>query len=214
MDKHLFLFGGGSPFTKKFALRFVKLSSPGKIVLIYLDGGEVVIPRYTQLLKELGHENFSYISLPSTPIGGAMQTIQESSGIIICGGDSIAYAENIVDTPISKSVQSAYYNGIPVAGFSAGALISPEICVISSRDSGLDYYQKRKGLGLIRDTLIAVHFSQWNEQAHLEQIITDISTTYNFGIDENSGLYFHNGCLQEIDGSVYSIKNGSLIQLN
>lgn len=215
MDRHLYLFGGGSPFTPIFARQFVQQCSSGKIVLLYLDGGELIIPRYTSLLMELGHKKFCNQPLPSTPVDEVVKNIEVCSGIIICGGDSIAYAEAIVDTPISNAVQNAYRNGIPIAGFSAGALISPEVCVISSRDSGLDSYQKRKGLGLIGDTLVAVHFTQWNEQNHLKEITTDIPTSYNYGIDENTGLYFQNEILQQTDGGdVYSIKNGSLIQIN
>ncbi|WP_010096035.1 Type 1 glutamine amidotransferase-like domain-containing protein [Ornithinibacillus scapharcae] len=215
MDRHLFLFGGGSPFTPKFARKYVGLCSSGKIILLYLDGGDAFIPRYTSLLKELGHKSFCNQPLPSTPKEEVIQNIQDCSGIIICGGDSIAYAEAIVDTPISTAVQSAYQIGIPIAGFSAGALISPEVCVISSRDSGLDSYQKRAGLGLVRDTLIAVHFTQWNERNHLEQITTAIPSTHNYGIDENTGLYFHNGTLQQTDGGdVFTINNGSLIKIN
>ncbi|WP_051359451.1 Type 1 glutamine amidotransferase-like domain-containing protein [Paucisalibacillus globulus] len=102
-----------------------------------------------------------------------------------------------------------------MAGFSAGALISPDICVISARDAGAERYNKRKGLGLLPDTLLAVHFTQWNEQEHLERITNDIPTAYNYGIDENTGLYFIHGDLVEIEGEgVYSMKKGSLMQIH
>jgi cyanophycinase len=215
MDNHLFLFGGGSPFTPRFAGKFVSKCSKGSIVILFLDGGEPIIPRYTNLLEEYGHHEFTYIPLPSTSVESAIKLINKSAGIIICGGDSIGYADNIVDTPISEAVRVAYEKGIPIAGFSAGALISPEICVISARDSERMEYLKRKGLGLIQDTLIAVHFTQWNEHDHLKQITAEISTTYNYGIDENTGLYVKNGILEEIEGGgVYTIKKGSLIQIH
>ncbi|WP_047983824.1 Type 1 glutamine amidotransferase-like domain-containing protein [Ornithinibacillus californiensis] len=215
MNKHLFLFGGGSPFTSEFARKFVGLSLGGNIAILYLDGGEPIIPRYTNLLELYGQYTFTHIPLPSTSVEEASNLVENSTGIIICGGDSIGYADHIVDTPISEAVRVAYEKGIPIAGFSAGALISPEICVISARDSGRMEYLKRKGLGLIQDTLIAVHFSQWNEQDHLKQITAEISTTYNYGIDENTGLYVKNGILEEIEGGgVYTIKKGSLIQIH
>ncbi|WP_096272803.1 Type 1 glutamine amidotransferase-like domain-containing protein [Paucisalibacillus globulus] len=215
MDKYIFLFGGGSPFTNKFAKKFVELSKGGTIAILFLDGGEPIIPRYTDLLEENHHHNFSYIPLPSTPVEQAIEQINQSKGIIICGGDSIRYAENIVDTPISEAVRGAYLMGKPIAGFSAGALISPEVCVISARDSGRREYYKRAGLGLLRDTMLAVHFTQWNEEAHLRKITSDIPTTYNYGIDENTGLYFKNDSLQEIEGGgVYSINKRSLIQID
>jgi cyanophycinase len=215
MDKHLFLFGGGSPFTTEFARKFVELSKGGKIAILFLDGGEPIMPRYTNLLEEFRHHDFTYIPRPSIPVEQATSQIENSTGIIICGGDSIGYADHIVDTPISKAIRAIHENGVPVAGFSAGALISPDICVISARDAGLKKYQKRKGLGLIQDTLIAVHFTQWNEQHHLKQITIDIPTAYNYGIDENTGLYLKNGHLEKIEGEgVYSMKNGSLIQIH
>ena len=215
MDKHLFLFGGGSPFTNKFARKFVELSSGEQIAILFLDGGEPIIPRYTNLLEEFGHHQFSYIPLPSTRIEETIILISQSKGIIICGGDSMGYADNIVDTPISNAIRQAFEIGIPIAGFSAGALISPEVCVVSARDSGLKQYERRKGLGLLPDTLIAVHFTEWNEQHHLKQITNDISSTFNYGIDEDTGIYFKNGSLLEIEGrGVYSMKKGSLIQIH
>ncbi|GGA63913.1 hypothetical protein GCM10008025_04690 [Ornithinibacillus halotolerans] len=214
MNKHLFLFGGGSPFTPNFAMEFVKLCSGGDIAILFLDGGEPIMPRYTNLLEEIGHHDFTYIPLPSTPIDHAISKINQSSGVIICGGDSLGYANCIVDTPISRSVIQAYENGIPIAGFSAGALISPEVCVVSARDSGLQNYVKRKGLGLLPDTLVAVHFTEWNEVNHLKQITHDIPSTYNYGIDEQTGMYFHNETLVDMEGrGVYTMKNGSLMQM-
>ncbi|WP_042143956.1 Type 1 glutamine amidotransferase-like domain-containing protein [Paucisalibacillus sp. EB02] len=215
MDKHLFLFGGGSPFTKAFAKKFAELSTGGPIAILFLNGGEPIIPRYTNLLEEFHHHEFTNIPLPLTLVEKAINLINQSKGIIICGGDSIGYAENIVDTPISEAIRGAYENAVPIAGFSAGALISPEVCVISARDSGLEKYYKRDGVGLLSDTLIAVHFTQWDEQDHLRQITSDFPTTYNYGIDENTGLYFKDDNLQEIEGGgVYSIKEGSLIQIH
>lgn len=215
MDKHLFLFGGGSPFTAIFAKEFMELTSPGPIAILFIDGGEPIIHRYTDRLSNFSQAEYSNVPLPSTPVEEAISIIKGSNGIIICGGDTAKYADCIVDTEIADAVRNAYEKGIPVAGFSAGALISPELCVISARDGGWDHYQKRTGLGLIKDTLIAVHFTQWNEQEHLTQLTRDIHSAHNYGIDEQTGIYFKNGNLQAFDGGhVYTMEKGSLIQLH
>ncbi|MFS0673204.1 Type 1 glutamine amidotransferase-like domain-containing protein [Ornithinibacillus sp. 179-J 7C1 HS] len=215
MDKHLFLFGGGSPFTERFAKKFVDLSSGGQVAILFLDGGEPIVHRYTDRLEELGQEDFSYIPMPSTSVENTINIINSCTGLIICGGESAKYAECIVDTKIADAVRDVFAKGIPIAGFSAGALISTEICVISARDGGWEHYLKRNGLGLLKDTLIAVHFSEWNEEEHLRKITSDMETIYNYGIDEQTGIYFKNDIIHAFDGGhVFTLEKGSLIQLH
>lgn len=219
MDKHLFLFGGGPPFSSNMAKTFVKEVSrenmPVSILFIERDGWEQYIPKYTQELEKLGINKFNYLPLPSMPVKKVIEHIKNSSGIIIGGGDTNAYADYIVETAISTAIKERYESGIPVAGFSAGALITPKHCIISFRDNEQSEFQQRNGLGLVSDIVIAVHFTEWNEEAHLKKAVNLFPEYINYGIDEETGMYFLNEDLKDIEGKgVYSLENEVLRKLN
>lgn len=219
MDKHLFLFGGGPPFTLNMAKRFVEITSqksaPVSILVVEREGWEEYMPRYTQALKDLGLNEFFYLPLPVTPVEDVIKAIKNSSGIFIGGGDTNLYADYIVETSIASAIKDSYEWGIPVAGFSAGALISPDLCIISPKDNVECVFQHRKGLGLIGNVLIAVHFTEWDEEDHLRNAVNAFSNNDNYGIDEETGIYFRNGQLETTEGNgVYTIENEILKRIN
>lgn len=219
MNTHLFLFGGAPPFTTKMAKNFVKIASrsdgPVSILFIEREGWEKYMSRYTCELEDFGLKDFDYLPLPSTPIEKVQNCLRNSSGIMIGGGNTNVYADYIVETPISTVIQEKYEEGTPIAGFSAGALISPEICIISAKDNDQNVFQSRKGLGLLSDVSIAVHFSQWNDEAHLRHAVKQFKHLYNYGIDENTGVYLRNGQIEATEGDgVYRIKNDVLYTIN
>lgn len=219
MDRHLFLFGGGPPFTASQAKLFAKISSqsndPVSILFVEREGWEEYMPVYTRELEKLGIHNFLYLPLPTTPVEQVVKCIANSSGIIIGGGDTNLYADYIVETDISKMIKERYESGIPVAGFSAGALISLEQCIISPKDNEQNEFQHRNGLGLLLNVLIAVHFSEWNDEDHLKNAANHFSDYVYYGIDERTGMYFLNGHLESTEGEgVYRLENGIINKIN
>ncbi|NQX48494.1 Type 1 glutamine amidotransferase-like domain-containing protein [Paenibacillus tritici] len=165
MDKHLFLNGGGPPFTHGMARRFAGLMAAGPVAVLFEEREDWpdYMPAYMQPLVDAGLSEFCYLPLKSTEVSTAMQSLGASGGIIIGGGDTDLYADLIVDTPIGEVIRQRYESGVPVAGFSAGALISPERCVISAKDNESRQFKHRKGLHLIPELLLSVHFTQWDE---------------------------------------------------
>lgn len=218
MDKHLFLFGGGPPFTPNMVKRFLaakKSSEPVAILFVERDGWEEYMSNYTNELIDFGLKDFHVIPLPSTPIDEVISCVTNSSGIIINGGDTNLYADYIVDTPIAAAIKECYESGIPVAGFSAGALISPKVCIISPKDNDQNEFQQRKGLGLISNVVIAVHFTQWNDKDHLQESVNKYNDYTNYGIDEDTGIYLVNGGLEAIEGyGVYQVVDDTLLKLH
>ncbi|MFA1819413.1 Type 1 glutamine amidotransferase-like domain-containing protein [Virgibacillus oceani] len=219
MNKHLFLHGGSPPFTIKMAQKFTKKISVTNafisILFVERDGWEQYMPKYTHRLDQLGFNQFYYLPLPSTPIEIVTDCLKNSAGIIIGGGDTNLYADYIIDTSISSTIKERYESGIPVAGFSAGALISPELCIISSKDNEQNEFQYRKGLGLISEVLIAVHFTQWNDEDHLKHAVNTIKCHKNYGIDEGTCVYFFNEEVHSMEGNgVYSLENDILRKIH
>ncbi|MBP2239520.1 cyanophycinase [Cytobacillus eiseniae] len=218
MNTHLFLFGGSPPFTKKMAKLFAEKvkgrGNPVSILIVNRVGWEEYMPKYTKEIEGYGIHHFHYLPLPTTSTEQVIQCIKNSSGIIIGGGNTNLYADYLVDTPISKTIKECFHSGVPVAGFSAGALISPSICVISPKDNKQNEFQFRQGLGLITDHLLAVHFMEWNDEEHLMKAVKRFSTSYNYGINEESCAYFLDGQLKATEGNgVYSFEQDLLVEI-
>ncbi|GAA0603416.1 Type 1 glutamine amidotransferase-like domain-containing protein [Virgibacillus siamensis] len=217
MTRHLFVFGSGPPFTSGMAERFSGIVSEmeGVVSVLFIEREGMdwreYMPVFTQPLMDAGVCNFRYLPLLSTPVMEICESIEQSAGILIGGGDTNLYADYIADTELGGVMKARYEKGVPVAGFSAGALISPEQCVISPNDNTEGIFQCRQGLGLVQNVLLAVHFSQWNDETHLRKAAGTFPDWLNFGIDEKTGVYFRNGKYISAEGNgVYSIDKGLL----
>lgn len=207
--RHLFLFGGSPPFSKKFGKKFadLSLSNNGKVAILFTerDGWEAYMQLYTSILEENTIERFFYLPLSPNTGHAALQELSSCTGVIISGGETELYRNYIVDTPIGKRVTEMYENGTPVAGFSAGALISPLNCVIPPIDNSRSEHLFLNGLGLIRDCVISVHFSKWKEEENIKEALARLDAPIGYGIDDDEGLYFENEVLSETEGDNYYI---------
>lgn len=195
-DRHLFLFGGSPPFSKNLGKKFSEfsLSEKGKIAILFIirDGWEKYMQKYTSVLEDNGLKQFSYIALSSSPDHATIKELKTCTGIIICGGETELYRKFIVDTLIGEQVIQMYHDGVPIAGFSAGALISPESCVISPVDNVKKEHLFLKGLGLISDCVISVHFSKWDEEENLKLAMKEVNAPIGYGIDDEGCLFLKN----------------------
>ncbi|SPN76442.1 Type 1 glutamine amidotransferase-like domain-containing protein [Brochothrix thermosphacta] len=206
MTTNLFLFGGGPPFTNKLAERFRKIAKKhtGKVVVLYIEKNlqkdKTYTKKYINTLRKKGYNDFCVLPLGTTKVAEVVAEVENSAGIIIGAGNTLVYAKHIVDTAIGKAIKDAYERGVPVAGFSAGALISPNECVISPRDNKERLFKQRKGLGLLNNTVLVAHYQQWEESKHLRETATAFPTFQNYGINEHTGIYFRDGTFFEMEG--------------
>lgn len=204
MERHLFLFGSGPPFTKKLAARYASLAG-GKsatVALLYEENGNIERDQslYTEDLKKQGVDNFLFLPLKEDPDQKMIEELKTCTAIIVGGGNTEKYQQTIVDTAWGEVIQSHYQAGRPVAGFSAGALISPKHCVISPKDNPTGSQLYKKGLGLLSEQVISVHFDTWEEEFSLKIAMKKTNTNYGYGIDEGTGIYFINEKVEETDG--------------
>jgi len=141
------------------------------------------------------------------------EQLAKCGGIVIGGGDTENYIAEIVHTPIGKVIQRQFKKGVPVAGFSAGAIIAMEKSYLSAKDNREQRPVVKEGLGLQAHTKIAVHFSEWQEEEHL-RLLAKESNDDHYGIDEQSGMYVKNGKMESIDGKgVYLLKDDKFYKL-
>jgi cyanophycinase len=209
--RHLFLQGGGPPFGEQFAKKFADLSfgERGKVGILFVEreGWQDYMPNYTGNLAGNGVDKFFYYLLTETPSSEDIHELRSCTGIVIGGGDTERYRGCIVDTAVGKLVKERYSEGVPVAGFSAGALISPEHCVIPPMDNAENEHLFLAGLGLIKDCVISVHYTFWNEEDNLKAAVAKAGVSVGYGIDDEAGLYFENEILSSIDGGeVYTFE--------
>lgn len=217
MDNHLFLFGSGPPFTPRLAKQFASLiatEQPISIMFLERDGWKDYMPIVTEPLEQVGRHHFTYIPLQSAPIEKAIRLLKESSGVIICGGDTNTYADFIVDSELGQVIKELYMEGRPITGFSAGALICPNKCIISAKDNDKQEYQLRKGVGLLSNTVLAVHLTEWDDEEHFSQMVSQFPFYQNFGLHEKTGIRLLNEELIDMEGKgVYSVQNKRLVKI-
>lgn len=203
-NRHLFLFGGSPPFTSTLGRVFanVSLNKEANIAILFLerDGWETYMKKYTNVLEENNIKEFVYLPLNTTSKHTVVKMLKKCTGIIIGGGETEVYRNYIVDTEIGDLIKKRYDEGTPVAGFSAGALISPANCVISPIDNSKREHLFLSGLGLIKNCIVSVHFTKWNEEKNIKAALKTLNIPLGYGIDDGVGLYFENEFLSEADG--------------
>ncbi|WP_449621076.1 Type 1 glutamine amidotransferase-like domain-containing protein [Robertmurraya sp. Marseille-Q9965] len=199
-NRHLFLFGGSPPFTGQSGEKFASHTN-GKVAILFLerDGWKEYMPKYTSVLENQGIRDFLYLPLTSNPDHSILNELISCSGVIIGGGDTELYRDYIVDTEIGFYIKRMYQQGIPVAGFSAGALISPSYCVIPPIDNSKKEHLFLQGLGLLEDCVVSVHYTKWNEETNLKAAMAKLRASVGYGIDDEGYLYFENEQLIEAE---------------
>lgn len=208
-NRHLFLFGSSPPFGNKLGRKFAELSfnQNAKIAILFVerDGWEKYMPRYTEELKKYGVFDFVYLPLSSDLVSNIVNELNTCTGIIIGGGETELYHHHIVETAIGVHIKKLYAQGIPIAGFSAGTLIIPENCIIPPIDNTSGKQLYLRGLGLIKECVISVHFTKWNEEKNLNIALSKTNALIGYGIDDEEGIYFKNESVEETEGEKYYV---------
>ncbi|ASF41109.1 MULTISPECIES: Type 1 glutamine amidotransferase-like domain-containing protein [Halobacillus] len=204
ISTHLFLFGSGPPFTPNLGEKFKRLAEGSKIAVLYIEreGSEDYLPLYTDCLS-LSDSEIYYLPLRNEYSSEDLAALKESDAVIIGGGDTVLYRRFIVETSVGEVVRNLFEEGKPLAGFSAGALISPEECVISPNDNDQEVQLFEKGLGILSDVVISAHYLEWEEEVNLKAAVQKTDVAKGYGIAENSGVYLKNGSLNDIEGYIH-----------
>ena len=133
--------------------------------------------------------------------------LKESTGIFIGGGDTKKYHDYYANEPIKSLIKEQHNRGVPIAGSSAGALILPEISLISPNDTKNGKMISKNGIGLLTDILISVHFTEWNDEKNLVAGMLEHKIAHGIGIDEEACAVFRNGHFETAYGNaVHHVK--------
>ncbi|WP_079477767.1 Type 1 glutamine amidotransferase-like domain-containing protein [Halobacillus salinus] len=203
MGTHLFLFGSSPPFNEQLSDTFYRHLSTSKVAVLYIEreGSDAYIPKYLETFPE--EVSLFPLALKQHYTNEEIKELHQCGGIIIGGGDTLAYRRFIVETELNQVIRSLFERGVPVAGFSAGALISPDTSVVSPKDNVTEEQLFEKGLGLLPDAVLSAHYLEWEEQSCLKQAVEKTEVSVGYGIAERSGAYFFNSRLTSIEGYVH-----------
>lgn len=205
VHQHLFLFGGGPPFTRNLCQTFVScLNGTGPVALLYVprpgSSWSDYAPIYTEMLTACGATAFFHLPLSASPTDDHLEQLSTCAGIIISGGETELYQQFIVHTPIGAIIQERFQHGVPVAGFSAGALLTPDECRIPAIDQRAGKSLVLEGLGLM-DAVISVHYDTWQEETNLLQAFEATQSRFGYGLPEQTGIHLQDGQLIQQEGS-------------
>jgi len=179
-------------------------------IALLLQGGEdwqEYVPRYTQPWIERGvrrHYPIAPDEKGELDLNAVSSTLHEATGVFIGGGHTPTYHKLYAQGPVGDVIRERWQHGIPVAGVSAGAMITLETCVLTPDETQDGSYRPVAGLGLITDVLIEVHFTEHNALPRLLDAMALTRTGHALGIDEPACAVFEDGSFQGALGrSVY-----------
>ncbi len=207
--RRLFL-AGGIEAMPALAPQFVSLAG-GKAarIVILLQGGtgsEKYLPLYTAPLDAAGA--IYTVVMPTEQgyldLAGAMDKIRQATGILIGGGHTPTYHRLYAEDPLGPWLYDRYQAGVPIAGLSAGALISISPCILNSEEIP---FQILKGLGFLRNLILGVHFSQRPELPYVIEKMAKTHLYHGWGLDEPACAVFEDEQFRGILGrGVYQIE--------
>lgn len=210
----LFLLGGDSSIFDAVADAFI-LAAGGSDATIALlltgeEGWEGYVPEYTQPWLRRGVTQCHTI-VPEKDgvldLATVLPGLREATGIFIGGGHTPTYRRLYATEPIRGVIRERYREGVPVAGLSAGALIAPHVCAIPPEDTGDSRVRITRGLGLVSDLIVGVHYTKWHALPHMVKAMVETRTIAGLGIDEAACAVLEDGELKRVLGrSVYQIE--------
>ncbi|PZE19005.1 DUF120 domain-containing protein [Paenibacillus xerothermodurans] len=181
----------------------------------------------------LGVKNVIPLTLDvnSEPSIDVYEELSNCTGLLICGGDTREYYKTCVcNSEMKNKINSLYRNGIPIAGVSAGALISSSPCTVwgskvtlqnnefivrSVYDNTVPEQEliTGNGLGLLTGCLIEPHFSEYGGFPRLLAAMQKTSSQQGIGCDEPICLEIKNELHVKVygRGRTYFIKKDTIM---
>ncbi len=138
--------------------------------------------------------------------------------LVVCGGVTPVY--NRVFAPHAERVRALVQDGVPFAGFSAGAAIAPAAALVGGWRRGgvpvldpdaaedLDELTVQEGLGLV-PFAVDVHAAQWGTLARMITAVEQGLVTRGAAIDERTALVIDDDAMRvEGHGNVWWVEPG------
>jgi len=119
-----------------------------------------------------------------------IRALEDATCVFFTGGDQERIIKVIRKTRFHETLLNKLDEDVVIAGTSAGAMALTDICIIDSRNMGLedgdvtwDY-----GLDLIRGVIVDTHFIERNRLWRLSQLVSRFPENVGIGIAEDTGV--------------------------
>jgi len=170
----------------------------GRVACVVVDEGDGLaqVERWADVLRGLRPIEPAPVLVP---IGSVLDpaTLTGTDGLLVCGGLTPAYAAALA--PVAPQIRQLVADGVPYAGFSAGAAIAAQPALVGGwrldgvavcdEDAGedLDEVTVVPGLGLV-EWPVDVHARQWGTVPRLEAAVRRDGFPVGYAIDEDTAI--------------------------
>ncbi|MFF7469759.1 hypothetical protein [Streptomyces sp. NPDC008092] len=202
MSGGISLVGGGWDAPEVYG-PLLRAAGGGRIGCVVVDegDGEEQFARYAEALRNAGAAADAAVPL-LVPPGGRIEPdallADAPAGLLVCGGLTPAYQQAFAGCA-ERLTGLLAEQGIPYAGFSAGAVLAARRAVVGGwladgvpvcppdTAEDLEEVEVRAGLGLV-PFAVDVHAAQWGTLGRLVAAVSRGSVRYGVAIDENTVL--------------------------
>ena len=201
--RKMYLFGDLSSNFSETVKPFIKDSGSKDSIIALLISGEKDwenhLENYINPIKKCGVKEINVIIPENDGFEISPENLDKlnnATGIFIGGGNTSIYKKIYCSSEAGEIIKQKYFQGIPYAGLSAGAIITAE--KFFNPKYGEEVYN---GFGFLPDTLIEPHFIEQSGFKELMSQFRKISSTYGLGIDESTCLKIVDETLIKVIGS-------------
>ncbi len=212
----LFLLGG-SPAYPVCAAEFCAACGGAAAEIAILGQSRAGLEKYgagiLRPMREQGAARFTWIAPGAAgqmDWAAAAVRLRQASGIFICGGNTAAYHCLYVQSPLAGLIRERFFAGVPLAGVSAGALITMEQLRLTPDETGGEGLRLERGLGLVSGFVIAVHYSEQGLDSELREVMRRSGCRLGYGIDEAAVLICEDGKPARHLGGVHRVELDAL----
>lgn len=207
--KSFILAGGNPPIPIELLQDFLSPSAKEfhiTVLTLYRQGWESYIKnKYIDTLKVIKDCHFEIVLGDIEHEDSIIKKIRKADLLIISGGNTLLYHKVYCSKVIKKTILTEYNRGLPIIGLSAGAIIMGDQIVISPKDNPFGVPVYEKGLGIYNEFMIGVHYSKWNDKAHLEIAKKEKNYKTVYGMDDDSYITFNEKAGYNFFGSIHVI---------
>ena len=201
----LFIIGGGDrpPSLMKSLLVTAELSSTDYIVVLPMssENPDTSYVYFKADLEPVCQNQIINFNFTKEKINDKnwLDSLEHAKLIFITGGDQDRFMNVVLNTPVFKSIHTAYANGSTIAGTSAGAAVMSQHMITGAELTDTTYratFRKvkdnnieiKEGLGLLTTAVIDQHFIVRSRYNRLLSAIAKYPTLTCIGIDEATAI--------------------------
>jgi len=183
---------------------------------------------YFYAFKELGVETINVLDIRETKEADTPENfkmIEQADVIFFTGGDQVKLVNVLNNTQLISLITKQFYNGVTIAGTSAGAAAASNPMIFDGDTQSLlkGTVNAGQGFGFIKDITIDTHFVARGRIGRLTQFLFSQNIKRGIGIGENTAVVINaldffevvgTGIVSVIDISEVSYSNYNIINNN